>query len=214
MNTEQYAGPILAAYPTARILHMVRDPRDRYASVQTRWDQPLAGLGGRTAEWLTSVKLGYRSLRRYPHNYRLVFYEQLASRPDEVLRDICAFVGEPYADEMLSMQGATRFRQQGSNSSYGRRQEGAISTDSIGRFREVLSPGQIAFIQWSAGDWMAAFGYQREPVRLSWGDRICFLTAKLPLELVRSAAWRARNSYENRTGRTVPTFRLVDEAAA
>ena len=54
LHTERYADPILAAYPDARILHMIRDPRDRYASSQTRWQRRRGGIGAGTAEWLAS----------------------------------------------------------------------------------------------------------------------------------------------------------------
>src|SRR5688572_30172389 len=37
LNQERYVDQIFAAYPNARIIQMIRDPRDRYASALTRW---------------------------------------------------------------------------------------------------------------------------------------------------------------------------------
>ena len=48
LNTERYAREIISSYPGARILHMIRDPRDRYASVITRWKVRRGGIGAGT----------------------------------------------------------------------------------------------------------------------------------------------------------------------
>ena len=166
LHTERYADLVFEHFPDARILHMVRDPRDRYASVVRRWKRVRGGVGAGTAAWLASIRLGERNLARFPGRYRLVRYEDLATRPEATLRDVCAFIGEPFDPQMLEMRGAETFREAG-NSSYGQIPEGTISTSSIGRFRTVLRPAEIAFIQEVAGRVMAAHGYPLEPVPLA-----------------------------------------------
>lgn len=209
LHTERYAEPIFAGYPGARILHMLRDPRDRFASSLTRWEVRRGGVGAGTAEWLTSVQLADRNRARFPDRYLVVRYETLASRPEETIREICAFIDEPYAPEVLQMGGAPTFRDQGSNSSYGAREAGVISTDSIGRYADVLSPRQIAFIHMVAADRMRSHGYEAEPVRLSASDRVRFWAVDVPFELARLAGWRVRHGVRNRAGRPVPEYRLV-----
>jgi hypothetical protein len=115
---------------------------------------------------------------------------------------------------MLEMRGAQDFRDQGSNSSYGARPVGVISTDSIGRFNEVLSARQIAFIQRSAGAEMTALGYAPVAVRLTGRERTMFRLRDVPVEQARSAAWRARDMARNRKGRPVPAYRLVPRHAS
>lgn len=214
LHTEQYADLILAAYPGARMIHMIRDPRDRYASSQARWKSRRGGVGAGTGEWLSSARLARRNLRRHPHQYRIVRYETLASEPEKTLREICEFIDEEYAPEMLTMEGAPKFRERGSNSSYGRQETGVISTKSIGRFRKVLSPRQIAFIQILTARGMARFDYEPERIRFTFGQRLHFAVADLPLESARLLAWRTLEAIGNRTGRPVPTYRLVTRERA
>ncbi len=214
LHTERYAEPILDGYPGARILHMMRDPRDRFASSLTRWEVRRGGVGAGTAEWLSSAHLARTNRARFPDQYMVVRYEALATHPERTIREICEFIGEPYAAEMLRMDGAQRFRDQGSNSSYGAREAGVISTDSIGRFSDVLSARQIAFIHAVADDEMRALGYEVFPVALSHTERVLFGVRDLPLELLRLVAWRTRHSVRNRTGRPVPDYRLVPRHAA
>jgi hypothetical protein len=213
LNTERYADPIMESYAGARILHMVRDPRDRFASVMARWKVRRGGAGAGTAEWLSSVKLAERNLRHHPGQYLIVRYEDLASAPEPTLREVCAFIGEEFAPQMIGMEGAEAFRDQGSNSSYGARDVGVISTESIGRFAQVLSPRQIAFIQTFARKRMISLGYSPQPVELGLEDKTRLLAVDMPLELGRLVAWNARHEVQNRAGRTVPGYRLVEGAA-
>jgi hypothetical protein len=210
LNTERYADEIFAAYPGARIIHMLRDPRDRYASSLTRWQVRRGGVGAGTAEWLASARLALRHRRRYPDRYLVVRYETLVSQPSHTLQQVCAFVDEPYLDEMLAMRGAPRLLERGSNSSYGPRDPGVISTDSIGKFREVLAPSQIACIQTLAKREMAVFRYDLEPHAGRSAQRTQFALRDLPLEFFRLLAWRARERARNHAGRPVPAYRLVE----
>ncbi|MGH9215236.1 MAG: sulfotransferase family protein [Acidimicrobiales bacterium] len=212
LNTERYARPIFDAYPDARILHMIRDPRDRFASSLTRWQRRRGGIGAGTAEWLASARLALRNARDHPDAYRLIRYETVVSAPEQSMRDVCDFIDEPFAPEMLSLQGAPQFSGRGSNSSYGQRAPGTITTTSVGRFRDVLSPRQVAFVQRLAGDQMAHFGYEPDPVPLPPGGWVRFAVETVPLETARLLAWRAREAVHDRKGRPVPAYRLVEGA--
>ena len=213
LNTEQYADAIFAAYPGARILHMIRDPRDRFASSLTRWGVRRGGVGVGTAEWLSSVRIARRNQHRYPSGSLTVRYETLAAEPEASLREICDFIDEPFAPEMLTMEGAPVFREKG-NSSYERRDPGVISTGSIGRYRQVLTPRQIAFVQAVAKDEMVAFGYEADALELPPRQRLGFALHDVPIESTHLLVWRTREAFRDRVGRPVPKYRLLREAAA
>jgi hypothetical protein len=214
LNTERYAEPIFASYPGARIIHMMRDPRDRYASVLARWKTRRGGVGAGTAMWLSSVELARENHRHFPNQYMIVRYETLAAHPEQTLRRICDFIDEAYTPEMLTMKGATTFRSKGSNSSYGERKPGVISTSSIGRFRQVLTPQQILFIQKHAGKEMREFDYQDEPIKLSPIGQLLFTVFKHPFDRTRMSLWRIRHRYLNLKGRSLPDYRIVPETGS
>jgi hypothetical protein len=212
LNTERYADQIFAAYPGARILHIIRDPRDRYASAVTRWKINRGRIGVGTAVWLGSVHLAERNQRRYPDRYRIVRYESLVQQPEASLRTICTFIGEEYAPEMLGMQGAELFRDAGGNSSYERHEVGRISTKSIGRYRKVLSQREIAFMQWHARREIQTYDYQLDPIRFSRRERILFSLVDQPSNLARIAAWRAMETFRDLTGRSPAEHTIISAA--
>ena len=140
---ERSADRVLAAFPDAYMVHMIRDPRTRYIAAAGRHRQRPGKLGWETARWLRSVELAQRNQRRYPDRYRVVRYEQLADDPDRTLRDVTAFVDEEYdpamADALVAVSPST---------------DGAAGHSAI-----THCSGAAAFIDRYAGAQLAVFGY-------------------------------------------------------
>ena len=156
---ERFTEPVMDAYPDARILHLIRDPRDRHEAVAARAGPHRPGSAGRSAaSWLRSARLARRNATRWPDNYRIVRYETLVCRPEETMREVCAFVGEAYDPEMLRL-GATR------RYDHERPQDGGspVSRAHVGHYRDRISQADLAFIQSIAGRPMDDFGYAHEP---------------------------------------------------
>jgi hypothetical protein len=107
---ERYADEIFESYPDVRFVHMVRDPRDRYAESRARWPGGRLGAGGATARWLFSVRLGQRNARRHGDRYRLLRYETLVTDPEGTVRDLCAFLGEAFEPSMLELGAVPTYR--------------------------------------------------------------------------------------------------------
>jgi hypothetical protein len=213
LHSEHFASEIFTEFPDARIIHMTRDPRDRYASVSKRHGKSTSRLGPVTARWLNSMWAARRNQARFPDRYMVVRFEDLAGRPEESMRQICAFIGEEYSPALLGMEGATVHRDSGGNSSFGQLEPGAISTKPIGRFREVLSAADIAYIQMFAGTVMESYGYPRESVKMSLKEWARFFALIVPVHLVRMYGWLLVNAIQMRRTR-VPQRRLLDKDSA
>jgi hypothetical protein len=214
LNTERYTDEIIQAYPNARIIHMIRDPRDRYSSSLARWKVSRGGIGAGTGIWINTITLAERFLKKYPNHYKTIRYEDLTDDPEKTLREICTFIDEPYADEMLSMDGAADFREKGGNSSYTKRKPGKITTSSIGKFRTVLNKHQVAYLQMFSKTTMKHYGYQLEEIKFTILDWARFLLYELPYNLARMVTWLGREAVLNRVGRNLPSERVVSEKEA
>ena len=212
LHTERYADRVFTEFPDARMIQMIRDPRDRYASARKRFDRDTPKVGAFTARWLLAARTARRNLKRYSDRYCVVRYESLAANPEATLRDICAFINEAYDPQMLSMQGSD-YRDSGGNSSFGRLEPGVISTRSIGRFRVVLSPEEIAFIQAFCGRVMAHYDYALETVRFDPGTRWRFATRLFPVQTARMLGWWGLTAIEMRRGAKPPVRRQLPEPA-
>lgn len=113
---ERYADPLFTAYPTAKMIYMVRDPRDRYEASLALWPNGKGRVGAATARWVYSVRLAQRNQKRYLGRYMVVKYETLVREPEATLREVCAFLGEDYLPAMLTLDCAPRYRGEGRQS--------------------------------------------------------------------------------------------------
>lgn len=213
LNVERYVDHIFSAYPGAKVIHMIRDPRDRFASAKTRWKRMKGLAGAGTAMWLQSAKLAKRNYALYPDQYRIIRYETLVANPEETLIEVCNFIGEPYDPNMLSMKGSPRLLQKGSNSSYGKREPGKISTDSIARYRKILHPSEIAFIQSLTSKEMKNYDYVIDRMNLSPQEQLRYLAFDWPINLTRLVAWFLKETLLGIKGHTLPKRRLISNSS-
>ena len=113
-----YIREILEIFPGARVINMVRDPRDVLLSQKRRWKRPFLS-GGEIPRsqafrywinyhpitisklWNSAVAAG-DALSGDTRVYTLRF-EDLVSRPDFYMRQVCDFVGIAYDPEMLDV---------------------------------------------------------------------------------------------------------------
>ncbi len=181
---ETCAHRIFAAYPSAKMIHMLRDPRDCAAAVLERRSHGKGGVGAVTAAWVHSARFARRNRQRYPGNYLTVRYETLVRQPEQTLRQVCAFIGEDYDPAMPAMDDIPRFRQSTAPG------QSPLSDAYIGGFRSALPRREAAFIQRYAGAEMLAFGYATEPLRMNAPERAAFWLSDWPVNLLRAAAWR------------------------
>jgi len=206
---ERFMQNIFKEYPDAIILHMMRDPRDRYTSVKKRYKADKGRVGAATGKWRYSSLLAKRNQEKFPKNYFVVTYESLVERPEETLRQICDFIGEEFTPEMLSMRGAPTLREMGGNSSFDRFEPGEISTKSVGRYLSALTSFEILFIQRYSSRLMQAYGYTREEVNLSFRERVRFELIDHPINLARMVSWLIREYFRDRAGRELPERRMI-----
>ncbi|MDI9547717.1 MAG: sulfotransferase [Chloroflexota bacterium] len=195
---ETYAGHLFAADPSAKLIHMVRDPRDRYAASLARAPKGKGRAGGAAARWLYSARLAERNRRRFPDRYLVVRFETMVAQPEQTLRQVCDFLGEEYVPSMLTMDGSPRQRDKLARTAGRAPGTSPLSQDFIGGFRQSLSAGDIAFIQWAAGKKMSQYGYVLDPVAFSAAETLHFWLVNCPANLARMAAWRGREEAHNR----------------
>ncbi len=194
---ERFADDVLRAYPGARLIHMIRDPRDRFAAVRERDGGLPLLLARSTAAWLTSAALAEKNLRLHGDAYRVLRYETLVRRPSESVRALCGFLGVPFDERAVQMEDARRYdaeRLRASN-------RVPITDADVGRFREQLPATDVAFIQAASGATMRRFGYDPEPSPLHGTERIGFTVLDLPLGLAGVGSARALDAVRGRRGR-------------
>jgi hypothetical protein len=222
---ERYADHILASYPGARIIQMVRDPRDRYEASLALWPNGKLRAGGAVARWRYSVRLAERNTARYPGQVLTVRYETMVSQPEQTLRQVCDFLGEAYMPAMLTMDGAPAFRQKISAGRDIPADQSPVSTEYIGLYKGRVPKDEIAFIQSHAASEMAAYQYEPDEIHFSAEEWLRYNLVDRPVNVVKMWGWlaveQAQHHFPKLVGRTPgkrmivdPNYRRLRQAAA
>lgn len=196
---ERFADELMAAYQGAKVIHMIRDPRDRHEAILERAPRRAGAVGTSASVWLYSVALGRRNMRRYPGSYKLVRYETLVTRPEETMRGICAFLGEEFDPAMLRMGDTPRYQQQRVAAGDGN----VISATHVGRYRQTISRCDLAFIQAVAARRMSSFDYLLDPIRIVRREDVGCAAVAWPISLARMGSRRVRYAMYGRASNPI-----------
>lgn len=152
----------LTEMPEARVLYVVRDPRDRVAAMVDARAVGVGGVAAETAAWIASTRAAMRAAGARPDAVHIVRHEAHVSDPEATLRDVCAFLGQPY--QPISSAAGSRPRSE------------------RGATRATLPPAHASFIEKHARPELVALGYRVEPDAPR--------TAMLPHRIADAARWR------------------------
>ena len=196
-----FADLLLATYPNAHIIHMVRDPRDVLLSQKNRWkrrrlssDQssvpPLTAWANyhpitMSLLWKSGVRAALRC--RDQPRFHSIRFEALVERPEATVRELCEQLGLDYRADMLEVAQVGSSLQRDEPSRIG------IDAGAAGRFRSGgLSAAEIALSERVTAVQMELFGYQ--PTGAGIGGGAALLTLQWPLKTALSLLLNIRRS--------------------
>jgi len=183
---------ILSAFPKARIIHIVRDPRAVVVSAIEAFhcnrftDKEVYCL---VRYWMRCVKAPDKRHELNESNYLLVKYEDLVSRPEKTLKRVCKFLELEFVPDMIAFYHKARqylpTDSEGEIVPHHRLAQGPFDSSRKERWQDVLSPRHRVLVEMVAGEAMRALGYV--PVtkqghhfltgRLLW-LRVCWLVSE------------------------------------
>lgn len=164
-----------AALPEARFIHLIRDGRDVALSLLERSWGP-GDLEAAARRWSRRITIARRDAPRLAEGgYREIRYEDLVTRTEDVLRELCDFIELRFAPEMLAYHRGAAARLapalrdvevagQRITAAERRRQHAATASapgaDRIGRWRTEMPARDRRAFERIAGETLAALGYE------------------------------------------------------
>lgn len=174
----RFLPSIFRVLPCIRVIHLIRDGRDCFASqMHSRFSMHSVAIRSparQAADWCDSVAAGRRDGPSLPA-YIEIRYEDLVGETARVLERICRFLGEDYEPAMLGYhdRAAKRLAELGDRVvDGGRMQPAAVRRKAfsltlsppdelrIGRWLETLLPSEVKEYEAVAGPMLAECGYR------------------------------------------------------
>jgi len=162
---EEYAPLLKRWFPTARFLHLVRNPYATLRALRIVGSKSLVKgervrypyLRDLCASIGRSVRLGQWAQTFLP-DYRMIRYEDLVLKPEETMRSVAKFLGIPFDPVLLSPTLAGK--PWGGNSMQGDAFRG-IEPSAVERWREDITPFEVALVNARLGGVLRDFEYER-----------------------------------------------------
>lgn len=183
-------------FPRARIVHVVRDPRDVLLSrTKAAWSA--------ARPWWAHILICREQLRRgrargrrmFGEAYLEVRYEELLAEPRATLERVCAHVGIDFDEGMLDFGDAARKLVDARELAWKKETLGPLLAGNTEKWRTGLSPFQVRLTERVALESFRDLGYTHDDAiaALSAGER-CVLAAAPLLRLGAHAAFDLRRA--------------------
>ena len=168
-----YIGEILGLFPSARIINMIRDPRDVLASQKKKWRRHAwrKDFGSRRESLrlcinyhpITTSKLWHASIQAAEHfadDSRVLFlrFEDLIFQPEKMLQKVCDFLGVRLSKRMMSV------RKLASSFDFRHMNQHGFDHETVGRWKSALLASELFYCQKINGNKMQRYGYSPSDV--------------------------------------------------
>jgi hypothetical protein len=189
---------VKADIPNALFVHIIRDGRDIALSLKKMggftplpWDRGTTpSLVATALYWEWMVRKGREHGRRVSSDYIEIHYEDLITKPQETLQKLGGFIEHDLDYDKIRNAGLGRLSE--TNSSF-REEAAKDEINPLGRWKERLSPAEVAAIESAVGQCLEETGYalslpagrQSRGIRSAWMRAMYpnFLSTKLWLKL-------------------------------
>ncbi len=137
-------------FPKSKVIHIIRDPRDRALSVKKTWGKSMYRT---TEKWRTEIESSQKFRKK--ENFIIeVRYEDLIKNPEQTLSEICRFLGVSFQKNMLQLEKPSE--RHGENSKL-------LEINKSNTAKYLKAPKKvIEKIEKIAGPLMEQYGYERK----------------------------------------------------
>jgi hypothetical protein len=148
--------------PDARFVLLVRDPRDVAASSRRSVFSPFHPWY--TAHlWRDQQELGLAMLDKLgPQRVHLLRYEDLLDHPEDSVRELCAFLDEPFEQGMLRFHEGREAQTSAKLSESWQNTAKPVLSGNAGKYRKHLSTHEVKLVEVVCGAHMDRLGYPRD----------------------------------------------------
>jgi len=151
----RYLPDLTRILPTAKIVHIVRDPRDVVSSLLKMPWAPQ-GVVANALKWKIDM-LFMRDFKRDGGRVHELRYEDLLEHPEATLHALCEFIGVSWTHQMLQFHSIAHGRIK--DEPWKRGTSRQLNESARGRWRQDLSAGQVNVVEFVVRPFLEDYGY-------------------------------------------------------
>lgn len=149
--------PILAAFPEAKFIHVVRDARESAYSAQNAWKKNIFRYAQR---WNDALRVLNDQLDAGSDRILEVKYEDLIREPEQMMRQLSEFIGVDFEESMVALKAPT--------DAFGAAQgQTRILSTNVEKYKQAFSPRVQEKMESIAHEMLLHYGYPVEYAKKS-----------------------------------------------
>ena len=155
-----YLKHLIDLYPNAKFVHIVRDPRDTvlsYKAVNFDADH-TATLANR---WNIYNKAIVKFSKKMPGKFYFLRFEDLLTKPEKTLTQLCEFIGVEYEPEMLNFYK----KEQDWEADFRKNLKNPLDPNKAYRWKKEMSQSNIQYASAITRKMATEFGYEVPEVK-------------------------------------------------
>jgi hypothetical protein len=158
-------------FPGCSIVHLIRDGRDVALSLR-RLEWGSRHIPSVAEDWRWKTTLAHKIGSVLGEHYLKVRYEDLVLNTEETLRTICAFLKEPFHQDMLAYHVNGETEMPSESMKWHQHSVQAPDAAKVSMWQQKMSLSDRIIFEQIAGSTLDLFGYEREHHRSTWGSRL------------------------------------------
>lgn len=174
-----YLDMIHYIFPTAKIIHIYRDPRDVMLSkTKAEWSAHRPIWLNAAISQIQIERGRTKAQQLFQQNYYELAYESLLTQPNETLTQLLIFLGLAFEEKMFDLQKSASELVDISEMQWKDNTFRPLKGDNIEKWRTQLTPMQIRTIEIICKTWFQHLGYEPSDQKIGFfkelGLRLAF----------------------------------------
>ncbi len=155
----EYVPLLNHCFPKARLIHVMRDPRDVLRSKKkAAWSRGRSPVAHVFANKVQFSMIRRSAPRLFGNRYYEIVYEELLSNPAAVLSDVCAWLDIEFDSQMLDFRDAAQHLVTQEEMAWKKETLGPLLKGNTGKWREGLTNWEAALAESACREAMQAVG--------------------------------------------------------
>lgn len=164
-SSEIYASEASKWFPQAKFIHVLRDPRDNWASLKSGWEVRFKYQNDTIGRLMHSMiergkfgfELAVRNQKRFgKKKYKIIRYEDLVGNTKSVMEDVCRFLDISFSRKVLT---PTICGKVWKGNNYSKKNFKGPSSYNVSRWKERITEQEAKLLEYHFEDFMKKFDY-------------------------------------------------------
>jgi hypothetical protein len=174
-SSEIYASEISKWFPDGKFIHILRDPRDNWASLKSGWEKRFKYYNDSLDRLMHSMiergKFGFElsaqnQKRLGKKRYKIVRFEDLVLDTEKTMKSVCDFIGISFSKRVVV---PTICGRPWRGNSYAETKFNGTSPQNVDRWRERITAKEAMLLEYHFEEYMKLYQY---PMRFGLEDRM------------------------------------------